>query len=82
MLNEKLEVKVVEDTFFKSFADNTLEYDWSSLPHYFDDEDIRSKDDEYKKFQNTELSKLIHFLRTEDILKANQISFLQSTTDL
>jgi hypothetical protein len=52
---------------------------YSNLHHYYDDEDIRYKDPEYKKFQDCELGKLIYHLKAGDIEKANEISFLHES---
>jgi len=49
---------------------------YSNLHHYYDDEDIREKDPEYKAFQNIELEKLINHLKSGEISKANGISFI------
>ena len=49
---------------------------YGNLHHYFDDEDIRDKDSDYKAFQDKELKKLINHLKASEIEKANGISFL------
>ncbi len=50
-----------------------------NLNHYFSDSDIRAKDKNYKLFQNEELKKLIRYLKSNDIKRANEISFLQKS---
>jgi len=52
---------------------------YGNLHHYYDDEDVRAKDLEYKKFQDKELEKLIRRLKSGDIEKANEISFLHES---
>lgn len=49
---------------------------YSNLFHYWNDEDIREKEIEYKQLQETELEKVINHLRNGDIDAANKVSFL------
>ncbi len=52
---------------------------FGNLNHYYDDADIRAKDQGYKEFQDGELKKLIHHLKSGDVEKANEISFLHES---
>ena len=52
---------------------------FGNLHHYYDDEDIRARDQEYREFQNKELEKLIQHLEVGDLDKANEISFLHES---
>jgi len=52
---------------------------YANLHHYYDDEDIRAKDPEYRAFQNKELEKLIKHLEAGNTEKANEISFLHES---
>jgi len=82
LLNEEIDARSAENIFEEQFANNRLEYKGYHLSHYFDDEDVRNNDLDYKKFQNDELKKLIHYLKVGDFFNAEEISFLQSTPDL
>jgi len=66
------DIDTVRDIF------NKLEkkYRFSHFHHYLDDEDIRLKDDVYKDMQNQELKKYIFALKNEDLISAENISFL------
>ena len=65
--------------------------DWDTIPeignvygnlfHYWDDQDIREKDKEYKFMQDAELNKLIQHLKNKEFAKANKISFLGATSN-
>ena len=81
MLNQKKSIRftVIELT---KFLTPELEEIFSNLEHYFADEDIRTKETEYKDFQNNELRKLIHYIKVGNLEKANQISFLQATPNI
>jgi len=52
---------------------------YGNLYHYYNDEDSRGKDSEYKAFQNSELEKLIRHLKAGEIEKANGVSFLHES---
>ncbi len=52
---------------------------FADLHHYIADEEIRDKDPGYRELQDSEMTKLITRLRTGDIAKANQVSFLKRT---
>ncbi|QDF76949.1 MULTISPECIES: hypothetical protein [Shewanella] len=63
--------------------------DWSKMPevedvfgnlyHYWHDEDIREKEEEYKLMQENELGKLISLLKHGDYENASNISFLHES---
>jgi hypothetical protein len=46
------------------------------LEHYWDDEDLRLREEEYRAMQNNELDKLIHRLEQFDYENASKITFL------
>ncbi|MBK8036580.1 MAG: hypothetical protein IPK22_05520 [Verrucomicrobiaceae bacterium] len=46
------------------------------LSHYWDDEEIRQRDKDYRAMQNAELGKLIERLRQSDYSAAAKVSFL------
>ena len=48
----------------------------SFLNHYWDDEDIRRRDEDYRAMQNTELDKLILRLKQFDYKGASEVTFL------
>lgn len=54
---------------------------YSNLFHFWNDQDIREKDPEYKEMQDSELSKLIQHLKNKEFGKACYISFLGATTN-
>jgi endonuclease V-like protein UPF0215 family len=81
MLNQKESIKFIVIELTK-ISTPELEEIFSNLEHYFADEDIRTKEIEYKDFQNNELEKLIHYIKVGNIEKANQISFLQATPNI
>ena len=51
----------------------------ANLEHYWDDADIRSRDPDYGRMQNSELEKLIQKLRQADFDGAARITFLTSS---
>lgn len=51
----------------------------ANLEHYWDDADIRSRDLDYGRMQNSELEKLIQKLRQADFDGAARITFLTSS---
>ena len=51
----------------------------SFLTHYWDDEDIRQRDEDYRTMQNDELDKLISRLKRFEYERASEITFLQIT---
>jgi len=70
------------ETILESVIGTELEDVCCNLFHYLNDEDIRSKDCDYKAFQNSELEKLKLLLENNDLPNAKSISFLQATSDL
>lgn len=48
---------------------------YGNLHHYRMDEDIRERDPEYRAFQETELRKLIEYLKAGDVKKASWVFF-------
>lgn len=48
----------------------------SFLNHYWDDEDIRQRDEDYRTMQNTELDKLILRLKESAFKSASEVTFL------
>jgi hypothetical protein len=46
------------------------------LEHYWDDEDLRLRDEEYRTMQDKELDKLIHRLKQFDYANASKVTFL------
>jgi len=75
---EKLDCEIAEDLAEKIAWDqlNEINNVYSNLFHYWHDEDIRFKDLEYSNMQNSELKKLIKYLKNGEFEKANSISFL------
>ncbi len=65
---------LVDDLSMKEFQEL-----YGNLHHYFDDEDIRGKDSDYKSFQDKELKKLINHLKESGIERANSVSFLHES---
>jgi hypothetical protein len=53
-----------------------LEELFGNLHHYIADADIRAKDPVYRELQDSEMTILISRLRSGDIAKANQVTFL------
>ncbi len=54
---------------------------YSYLDHYWSDSDIREKDEEYARFQENELSKLIAHLENRDFESAIAVSFLHVSAE-
>lgn len=50
-----------------------------NLNHYWDDEDIRLRDPDYRAMQDQELAKLIRHLERADYTRALEISFLHKS---
>ncbi len=48
----------------------------SFLNHYWDDEDIRQRDEDYRAMQNDELDKLISRLKRLEYESASEVTFL------
>jgi hypothetical protein len=48
--------------------------------HYISDEDIRAKDAKYAEMQNKELEHFITAIENKDYAKANNITFLSSSS--
>lgn len=64
------------ETILESVIGTEFEDICCNLFHYFNDVDIRSKDSDYKEFQNRELEKLKILLENNDLSNAKSISFL------
>ena len=56
-----------------------LEGLYGNLFHYLDDADIRKRDSRYRELQDSEVKKLISYLKAGELDKANAISFLEKT---
>ena len=48
----------------------------SFLNHYWDDEDIRQRDEDYRTMQDAELDKLILRLKQSEYERASKVTFL------
>lgn len=64
------------EKFLKLVTDTDLETICCNLFHYLSDEDIRSKDEQYKEHQNRELEKLKQLLNNNELSSAKNITFL------
>ncbi len=70
--------------FYEKYLSKYKPVDTQNLPdlvgnlgHYIDDEDLRAKDPEYKKMQNSELFKLINLVEKKASLEVmREIHFL------
>lgn len=80
---EKLYAMTISCDDFDSSLENltfdNLDNVYANIHHYLADEDIRSRDPEYKLMQENELKKLITYLKTNNYKAANQITFLHET---
>ncbi len=81
LLNDELRASVAQKKI-EALSIGDLGNVYANLFHYLDDEDIREKDSRYKHLQNSELKKLIYWLKVGDLAKASKISFLTETSDL
>ena len=66
----------------KVSLETPLETICCNLFHYTNDGDIRKKDKEYKNMQESELKKLISFLKNGNLEKAKEINFLSGKNRL
>ena len=82
VLEENLDCDIAEDLAEKIAWDKLPEISdvYGNLFHYWHDQDIREKEDEYKSMQDSELKKLIQHLKKQEFGKACNISFLGATS--
>ena len=82
--DEKLDEGVAQMIFERiDWADMSEIHEvFSNLHHYWDDEDIRSREPEYKAMQDGELDKLILHLEKQHWRSANGVSFLHVSTEI
>lgn len=80
---EQLDCEIAEHLCGKISWSNIPELEdvYCNLFHYWHDEDIRERDQDYKSMQDSELLKLIHHLKNKEFEKACLISFLGATQD-
>ncbi len=81
-LDDYLKGNIKQDVLNKKYFTKTysdLEAVICNLGHYFDDADIRAKDEEYREMQDNEMKKLLHLLRSGKLEQANRITFLQKS---
>ena len=78
-LIELLSIVIEEKLEWENMQD--LDPVYANLFHYWDDEDIREKDEDYRSLQDSEMIKLIDHLKNKDIEQACNISFLKATSN-
>ena len=81
-LDDYLSGHIQDDVVLQKYyseADSDIETITANLGHYFDDTDIREKDEAYRAMQEGEMKKLIHLLRLGQLDQANKINFLYET---
>ena len=74
----KLDIMSAETVFeeIKWEALSGIKAVFANLYHFWQDEDIRNNDPQYKAMQESELEKLIGHLKNEEWSSANGVSFL------
>jgi hypothetical protein len=76
LLRGQLTAAELEDTY-RGTSNDALADVWANLSHFIADEDIRKKDAQYKRMQESELVKLIALLRAgRGVQELRMITFL------
>ena len=78
-LDDYLKGTIQDDIILRTYfsdTDKDIKTITANLGQFFDDTDIREKDDTYRAMQENEMKKLIHLLRLGQLDQAKKINFL------
>jgi len=79
LLDERIGDEAILETYFTGPIHPELREVKENIGQYLDDRARREEDEEYRKMQENEMRKLIHYLRLSKIEQAKKINFLYET---
>jgi hypothetical protein len=79
LLDGRIGDEAILETYFTGPINPELKDIKENIGQYLDDRGKREEDEDYRKMQETEMRKLIHFLRLNMIEQSRKINFLYET---
>jgi len=78
-LDGRIGEEAILETYFTGPIHTELKEIKDNIGQYFDDYDKREADENYRQLQESEMKKLIRYLRLNNLTQARKINFLYET---